>query len=164
MVVTAFLAVLVLAFFLGNVFLSLASPKRMRKQLEKELGLLPDNGSGLLPARGTFQGLSENQVLEKASFEQRLSSEKLSHLNKRVDRLEQVLLKLSSSKAVAKNLRASNLSRKMDDYVKFKERTRLEIAALKQRLDKVQPSSKKRGRGPEISDEKLRDIVFRASH
>jgi hypothetical protein len=163
MVVTTFLSVLILALFLGNVFLSLASPKRLRKQFQAGLeGLPPEQLEARLvqePSRAVVAA-GPKQV----SFEQRLGLEKFAHLNKRMDRLEQILLKLGSSKVLAKKLDATTLSRKMDDYGKFKETTRLEIAALKQRLDKVQPAPKKSKKNIGISDEKLRDLVFRASN
>jgi len=172
MVVTTFLGVLILALFLGNVFLSVASPKRLQKQFRGELdGVAQDElEAGFLQGQSQAVGAaaltvaSAGTVANQASFEQRLGSEKMALLNKRLDRLEQILLKLSSSEVLAQKLDATTLSKKMDDYSKFKETTRLEIAALKQRLDKVQPVPKKDKKAVEISDKKLRDLVFRASN
>ncbi len=169
MVVTTFLGVLILAFFLGNVFLSITSPKRLQKQFQGELDEVTQEEmeAGFVQASSQPVGAavaSAGTVPNQASFEQRLGFEKRALLNKRVDRLEQILLKLSSSNVLAQKLDATTFSKKMDGYSKFKETTRLEIAALKQRLDKVQPVSKKAKKNIEISDKKLRDLVFRASN
>ncbi len=151
---TLFLAVLIVALFLGNVFLSLTDPKRLKRAAGAEPAL--EQSFELRP--------EEMALAEPVSFEGNAAKEKMDYLNKRVDRLEQLLLKIDNSKFIAQKLNATNLYQKLNGLDEFKQNTRLEIAALKQRIDKVQPAPKaKKVKVPEISDENLKEIVFRAS-
>jgi hypothetical protein len=152
MIETLFLVVLIVALAMGNAFLSLTSPKRLAKmsngtnQRTQNQPLLPADESGL-------------------SFEERAERERVNYLSRRIERLEQLLLKLNKSDFLAQKINSTNLSQKLEELEEFKQNTRLEIAALKQRLDKISPEpEKKQNNVPEISDEKLREIVFRASN
>ena len=180
MLETVFLGVLVLALLLGNAFLSITSPKRARRMPEGEMPELDALAGRAFPqqavsGQSAFEShaLAQPPVLEqsfpafetKSSFEEDVESERIDYLNRRMARLEQLLLKINGSKPLAEKINGSTLSQKLGDLDEFRQNTRLEIAALKQRLDKVQPVERKaKGNVPEISDEKLRDLVFRASH
>lgn len=164
MLETIFLAVLVLALLLGNAFLSVIARKDSGRMPEPEM-----------PVQDGFEdrALEQPPVLEQSfpafktrpSFEEDAQSERIEYLNRRIARLEQLLLKINGSKPIAEKINGSTLSQKLSDLNEFRQSTRLEIAALKQRLDKVQPvESRPKSNVPEISDEKLRDLVFRASH
>lgn len=183
MLETVFLAVLVLALLLGNAFLSIISPKRAVPvaRLVPE-GSNPGQGAlaGQTVLRPVFsgQGASEQAVEQspvsrqnlplagqEPSFEDSVKNERIEYLGRRIARLEQLLLKLNGSKPIAAKIKVSRLSQKLDDLDDFRQNTKLEIEALKQRLDSLQPvQSKAKDSFPEISDEKLREIVFRASH
>ena len=178
---TVFLSVLILALAFGNAFLSLVDPKRLRllsakgmgsgaMQAGPEIGLGLENGPGLKRNLGIENGAVQGKLPvsfgsgNALSFEERANRERMMYLNKRIERLEQLLLKINDSKFVAQKINGSNLFKKLKELEGFKQDTKLEIAALKQRLDKVQPRKKLKKPGPEISDEKLRDLVFRASN
>ena len=161
MLETVFLGVLVLALLLGNAFLSITSPKRARRMPEGEMPELDALAGRAFPqqavsGQSAFEShaLAQPPVLEqsfpafetKSSFEEDVESERIDYLNRRMARLEQLLLKINGSKPIAEKINGSTLSQK-------------------QRLDKVHPVERKaKGNVPEISDEKLRDLVFRASH
>ena len=187
MTTTVFLSVLILALALGNGFLSLVDPKRLRLLSAKgrilgEMPAIPENGFGLQNGFGSPNGLGPQKSLgiengavqgklpvsfgssRGLSFEERANRERMLYLNKRIERLEQLLLKINDSKFVAQKINGSNLFKKLKELEGFKQDTKLEIAALNQRLDKVQPRKKLKKPGPGISDEKLRDLVFRASN
>jgi len=163
MVATTFLTVLILALALGNVFLSVASPQRLQK-LAKESP--KRQKQGLDSSQTSLQNsLSQESESQAMSFEEQAEKEKIGYLYKRIDRLEQLLLKLDSSKFVAQKINGTNLGQRLQEFDEFKQNTKLEIAALKQRFDKMQPVKKSNEKkASEISDEKLRDLVFRASN
>lgn len=163
MLTTVFLGVLIIALALGNAFLSLA-PKRKAGN-----ALIPREGaqsSEYFPSNAAFQ--FQGTKLPKASgrvaaFEKELEREKIAYLNKRMARLEQLLLKMNSSGFIAQKLGDSDLGQRLKTLEDFRERSRLEIAALKQRLDGNVPLEKKQLEEiPEISDEKLHSLVFRS--
>lgn len=158
MIATVFLAVLVLGLALGNVFLALTSPERAARQLSKENGKL---GLAVQESDAESNEMQESQL----SFEQAADKERIRMLNKRIERLEQLLLKINNSKFIARKLNGTGLYQKLSNFDQFKQDTKLEIAALRQRLDRIQPQKKKpKPDLPKISDEKLRDLVFRATH
>lgn len=188
MITTVFLSVLILALALGNIFLSLTSPKRLqREESQADEGEFEtasvqdsfiDTSQKVDDVESQEVDDGESQEVEgvkeaepgeigksrKASFEENAGMEKMDYLNKRVERLEQLLLKINNSKFVAQKINGTNLGQKLADLNEFKQNTRLEIAALKQRLDKVAPQEKKpKEKIPDISDEKLREIIFRAN-
>jgi len=101
---------------------------------------------------------------EANSFELHAEKERVLHLSKRISRMENLLLKLDNSKFVAQKINGTNLGQKLSDFEEFKQNTGLEIAALKQRLDKIQPVKGKKNNVTNISDEKLRRLVFRTSN
>ena len=179
MLETTFLAVLILALAFGNVFLSLTDPKRLEKMAKKarEQRMAQEAvEQGFNPEQAVFEpGSAAGQPADNYSYKkptapialpgQSLGSEKAAYLAKRIERLEQLLLKINNSKFLAQKLDATNLSTRLRDFDEFKQNTKLEIAALRQRLDKVQPQkSKPKQKIPDISDEKLHDLVFRVSN
>lgn len=174
---TVFLSVLILALAFGNAFLSLVNPKRLSLLAAKDMNsgameASPENGLGpeksLSIENGAVQGnlpLSFSKSSGRGlSFEERANRERMLYLNKRIERLEQLLLKINDSKFVAQKINGSSLFKKLKELEAFKQDTKLEISALKQRLDKIQPQKNIKKPGPKISDEKLRELVFRASH
>lgn len=176
MLVTTFLAVLILALAIGNAFLSLTDPKRLQQKMLGESNSF-SSGSESLDAQNslnrTIQEIQGHQSFQKPakkgqsqgiSFELAAERERITYLNKRISRLEQLLLTINNSKFVAQKINGTNLGQKLSDLEQFKQNTKLEIAALRQRLDKIQPAKRERKpRIPNISDKKLREIVFRAS-
>ena len=131
-----------------------------------------NGGAGNSLSFGQAKGKSSAPSFQQAdsgagkgpSFEQAAAGEKMAYLNKRLERLEQLLLKIDNSKFLAQKLNSTSLSKKLSGLDEFKQNTRLEIAALKQRLDKVQPVKKaKKPKVQDISDKKLRELVFRSS-
>lgn len=162
MLVTVFLSVMIVALALGNAFLSLAGPKRLflaKSGLREEE--LPEGSERVFSGEALKPALAGPvQVPARGSSD----SERIAFLGKRIERLEQLLLKIDNSKFVAQKINATNLFQKLKELEQFKQDTRLEIAALKQRLDRVQPvKAKQKKNFPEISDEKLRRIVFRST-
>jgi hypothetical protein len=194
MLETVFLSVLVIALLLGNSFLSLTDPKRLLlKRARKSDGLRQNAGEKqaiqlqrpamepLSMQQRPFQGLPEAQApfsltpvfgqdaspmaKPMPSFEGTAERARIDYLNRRIARLEQLLLKISGSKPIAEKIKVPELSKKLGDLDEFRQNTGLEIAALKQRLDRIQPvETRPKASVPEISDERLRDIVFRVSH
>ncbi len=206
MVVTIFLSVLILALFLGNAFLSLTDPKRLKaaaKQREingtdttnsietingsetvlesqqyaqeevretvqqkynfQETEEIQNNESKILVAKSKYDG--NTSLTKSIPLEESSQVERVDYLNRRIARLEQLLLKLNGNGSIAQKINTTELTQKLDSLGEFKQNTTLEIAALKQRLDKIQPVEKKKKQNiPKISDKKLRDLVFRASN
>ncbi len=176
MLVTTFLAVLILALAIGNAFLSLTDPKRLQQKMLKESNSFPQGSEGLdaqdsfngeipeMQGSQSFQKPAKKRQSQDISFELAAERERIAHLNKRISRLEQLLLKINNPKFVAQKINGTNLGQKLSDLEQFKQNTKLEIAALRQRLDKIQPvKNKRKPRIPNIGDRKLREIVFRAS-
>ena len=175
MLETVFLAVLVLALLLGNAFLSITGPKRPKLVPEEEM-LRQDalaSQAVALPLVSGQRAIERLVVAQPAeqnvpafetrpSFEEDAERERIEYLTRRIARLEQLLLKINNPRFVAEKVNLEGFYHKLKDMDSFKQNTRLEIAALKQRLDKIQPVESKPKL--EISDEKLRDLVFRASH
>jgi len=206
MIATIFLSVLILALFLGNAFLSLTDPKRLKiatKQREingtdttnntetingsetvlesgqyaqeevqetvqqkydfQEMGKIKDTGSRTLVAKSKYDG--NNTLVKSIPLEESSQVERVDYLNRRIVRLEQLSLKLNGNGSIAQKINTTEFTQKLNSLGEFKQNTKLEIAALKQRLDKIQPVEKKKTQNiPEISDKKLRDLVFRASN
>jgi len=170
LIATIFLSVLVLALVLGNVFLSLASPKRLQslsqgsdfgqpEQCQPE----QETESGQASVQDSFSE-ARDQPLPRPDFKNTAEKERVNHLNKRIERLEELLLKINNSKFLAQKLNGTKLSQRINEFDSFKQNTKLEIAALRQRLDKVQPQKKKfKQPVPDISNEKLKQLVFRST-
>lgn len=177
MIETIFLIVLIFALVLGNIFLSLTSPKRLEKMAqkanEKNLARSQENSSIGQSTLGNWQESQSRLTAEhsqtfqakESDFAEDLEKEKANYLTKRIERLEQLLLKINNSKFIAQKLDATNLAQKLKDFDEFKQNTRLEIAALRQRLDKSHPQKEEVKQPiPDISDDKLHDLVFRVSN
>jgi len=166
---TLFLVVLIVGLVLGNVFLSLTSPRRIQRALMAENGLQElSSESDFVPYNApssTSAEFDQPPMIAPPSLEQQVVKDRFVHLNKRMDRMEQLLLKINESKFLAQKLNGTNLVQKLNKVDKFQQTTKLEIAALNQRLDKILPEKKRvKKPGPGISDEKLREIVFRSAH
>lgn len=176
---TVFLSVLVVALALGNVFLSLLGPKRLRVLAGKKGEQEAEQGFGQSSVQDSFseaaylngpsevkafavRGQVSNGLKCKNSFDSEADKERIRHLGRRIDRLEQLLLKINSGDFLAQKVNATNFGQKLSDLEEFKQKTRLEIASLKQRLDDVKPvSEKKRQELPKLSDQRLHELVFR---
>ena len=166
MLETVFLGVLIIALALGNAFLSLAPKKKAANGFGVQG---QDINNGLLPSNETaFPGQSSGAKLPAPSqrataFEKELEREKIAFLGKRMARLEQLLLKMNSNGFLAQKLDNSNLGQRLKSLEEFKEKTRLEVAALKQRLDNSVPAEKRQVEAiPAVSNEKLHSLVFRS--
>ncbi len=204
MIATIFLSVLILALFMGNAFLSLTDPKRLKamaKQQEingvetglesrqyvqeelpivqetmrpvqeavqqkydfSETGEITGTGQRALVVRSKYAG--SLPVVKPMPLEEATQIERVEYLNKRITRLEQLLLKLNENGSISQKINTADFNQKLNSLSEFKQNTRLEMAALKQRLDKIKPVEKKsKPNISEISDKKLRDLVFRASN
>ena len=206
MIATIFLSVLILALFLGNAFLSLTDPKRLRVAAKKREinGIAKTNCTEAINGSETilenqqyakeevqetvqqkynFQKTDEikddkirtlvakskyernNTLAKSIPLEESSQIERVDYLNRRIARLEQLLLKINGNGSITQKISTTELTQKLNSLGEFKQNTKLEIAALKQRLDKIQPVEKKKTENiPELRDEKLRDLVFRASN
>ena len=171
LITTVFLSVLILALAFGNAFLSLTGRKRL---LSARAGLkqsdLPEGSEGIF-LNGREPVFSEPRMqpglpeAKGVSFRASADSERLAFLGKRIERLEQLLLKIDKSKFVAQKINGTDLFQRLKELEQFKQDTRLEIAALKQRLDRIRPVKERpKNPVPEISNEKLRRIVFRSTN
>ena len=174
---TLFLTVLVIALGLGNVFLSLTDPKRIKKLINinkedqspvSELGQttvqdsFSEADTNLEKGGFVVRGKVLNRSLEHNSLDSEADRERIIYLGKRIDRLEQLLLKLNKSDFVAQKINSTNFGQKLSELDTFKQKTKLEIAALKQRLDEVKPVVKKQTKNiSNISDKRLHELVFR---
>ena len=176
---TVFLSVLVVALALGNVFLSLLDPRRLRVLSAKNRVQKPGQSLGQSSVQDSFseatylnspsggtgfavRGEVSNGSKGKSSFDSEADKERIRYLGRRIDRLEQLLLKINSNDFLAQKVNATNFGQKLSDLEEFKQKTRLEIASLKQRLDDVKPvSEKKMQETPKLSDQRLHELVFR---
>ncbi len=163
---------------MGNAFLSLTDPKRIEKMADKMRkeslsgkNLIAPNNALVAPDASDFQNDlvqtsvqdSYSEAMPETTFGQKASMEKIAYLTKRITRLEELLLKINNSQFLVQKLNGTNLSQKITEFETFRQNTKLEVAALKQRLDKIAPVKKKPKLNiPEISDKKLHDLVFRS--
>ena len=150
MVVTVFLAVLIIALALGNILLSF---------------LKPDNGEGQPGAAQPGKTHPNKSLISSDSrFELAAEKERSQMLKKRIDRLEAILLKINGSNFLGKKIDGTVLGQKLQNLSEFKDTTKLEIAALKQDLARVklQAGIKEKPKKPDypISDKKLHSLVF----
>ncbi|MBN2067909.1 MAG: hypothetical protein JW744_05565 [Candidatus Diapherotrites archaeon] len=151
MLVTVFLGVMVLALFLGNVFLSITSPKRQQPLQDVRFSQepMPKEANGF---KNPDKGLQE--IAER---------ERLRMLNKRIDRLESLLLKIGSASPVAGSLESAGLPKKLKSLEEFQQNTKLEIAALKQQLREIIPEKPKQANfEPSVDDERVHNLVYHA--
>ncbi|MCX6799260.1 MAG: hypothetical protein NTW59_04160 [Candidatus Diapherotrites archaeon] len=147
MIVTVFLCVLVLALIFGNVFLSLTSPERVAranmKTREKSGG-----GNALKEIACEIEG-----------------EDRVKMLSGRIERLENIILRLNNKQFVAKKINGTSLYQKINDLETFKQDAKLEIAALKQQLAAIMPPEARRAKKEtvEIEPEQLHRFVFRSA-
>lgn len=142
MIVTAFLAVLTLALLIGNAFLFFI-PKKPKNHAP---GTARTYQPQIIPAQETRDTGTTSQAVKTLVFEERINL-----LNKRIARLEET------------SLQQKNPS----DFREFKNNTRIEIEALKQRLSSLrkelnlEPDDLKKKPYEEISNEKIQALVYR---
>ncbi len=146
MLVTIFLGILIVALILGNIFLSIAKPKKIEEALLREIGRKENSRALLQQMQNNKNIAASNQLLqqgkirpafvsaEQPDFQQMAEMERTRMLNKRVDRLESLLLKINGAKFVSYKLNRTNLAQKLSGLEEFKQNTELQIAALKQQL------------------------------
>ena len=136
---TLFLTVLVIALGLGNVFLSLTDPKRIEKLItaNKE-DQNPVSELGQTTVQDSFSEADNNlenggfavrgKVLNGShkynSLDSEADKERIIYLGKRIDRLEQLLLKLNKSDFVAQKINSTNFGQKLSDLDAFKQKTK----------------------------------------
>ena len=149
--ITIFLIVLIVALVLGNLFLMLLKPK------SKEQNSLPATQTNL----GAFQ------PAPKSSFKP--GNHKPNAVDKRVDRIENLLLKINGSEFLGKKLDSTVLGKKLNDLTRFKTNTKVEIEALKEQMAQVKNEiGIKEKTNPcqdyDISDEKLHELVFKSAN
>ncbi len=166
MLVTVFLSVMVLALVLGNVFLSVTKPGNAAAHLQ-----------ATNPLENELQQTFQNSASSKQAFEQAADRERTRMLNKRIDRLESLLLRINNAKFVARKLNGTNLVQRLNGFEQFKQDTRLEIAALKQQLAALKKNegeglnqnkeadrgSEEPAREEEIDEERIHDWVYHSN-
>ncbi len=136
MVITVFLAVLVLALLIGNILLSATIPGKKHESLE-EL------------AKRISRQAKPNDLGGDAK-----------QLKERIGRLENLLLRVNNAEFLGKKLDGTKLAQKLKELSEFKQNAKIEIAALKERLDEIYPVKPKNQGVPDISDEKLHEIIY----
>jgi len=152
MVVTVFLGVLIAALIFGNILLSLLKPGSKKGQ-----GMPSANALANSPSHS----FGRDSVLLKASERERQNM-----LNKRIDRLEKLILTINGPEFVEKKVDSTVMGKKFSDLNDFRRRARVEIAALKDEMKAVKKKlgvkeKKNPGKEYQISDKKLHDLVFR---
>lgn len=146
MILTVFLAILVLALVLGNAFLTIASPSRLA---------------------GTANLRPSPAERKEAPDGEGSDSDRIKVLHKRIERLEGLLLRLNNKEFVAKKFNGTNICQKINDLEEFRQNARLEIAALKQQVASNGNGHFARERGKKeiarIEPERLHKIVYRSA-
>ena len=146
MILTVFLAILVLALILGNAFLTIASPSRLARTAKRQ------------PSLAECKAASDGEGSD---------SDRIKALHKRIERLEGLLLRLNNKEFVAKKFNGTNLCQKINDLEEFRQNARLEIAALKQQVASNGNGhfSGERGKKEiaQIEPERLHKIVYRSA-
>lgn len=167
-------AVLLLAAANGYVFLKKPEQKRPTiRQMAKTGRLIPravsvqenyseeiiEDENGDLPA-----GANEIMQANPALFDRRIDI-----INKRISRLENILLKLENGGTLERELEISTVAKRLDRLDDFRRDMKIEIEALKQHISRIQ----KNGNGIKIVSEskekdaelskRIHDLVFRAS-
>ncbi|MBN1940813.1 MAG: hypothetical protein JW772_01380 [Candidatus Diapherotrites archaeon] len=150
MIVTVFLGVLILALVLGNGLLFF---------IPKHRGF-----SGQIPLQGS--GISEETAFidnRNPEISKLVMDERISLLNRRLERIEQILLRLNGKEYSGKVSPA--VARKIVALEDYKRNSHIEIQALKERMDSFDrhlniSSKRSSGKEVDISDERLRDMVF----
>ena len=167
MLVTIFLGILIAALILGNIFLSIAKPKKIEEALLREIGSKENSRALLQQMQNNKNIAASNHLLqqgkirpafvsaEQPDFRQMAEMERARMLNKRVDRLENLLLKMNGAKFVSYKLNGANLEQKLSGLEEFRQNTSLEIAALKQQLAAL--------KGNELPEENEEEIELSAA-
>ncbi len=145
-----FLVVLIIALLLGNFLLSLSKPRSSKKE---------NTAAAESPAQKP-QVFSSGQSFSP--------SDSVSLLSRRVDRIENLLLKLNNSAEVSSKLAEMKLSQRVSELYDFRQSAKLELAGLKERLDSIEckkpESSKAVQESPSESDEefekKIHQILY----
>ncbi len=153
MEITVFLLILITALLLGNALLSMLKPRAepdKRQSVKSEMrARIAASASKHFPAQG------------------RAKQENVDELNKRIERVENLLLKVNGSQFLGKKLNGTVLGRKLNDFVQFKNNTKIEIEALKEDLANTKKDLGVKEKEPKenykISDEALHNLVFRGS-
>jgi len=152
MLVTVFLVVLIIALAFGNILLSLLKPPMPEQPHPSTV----ENSTLENPRQGVFKA--------NPAFELAADKERIQMLNKRIDRLESMLLKINGAKFLGKKLNGTVLGQRLNEFSEFKGNTKLEIAALKQELaalkSKLGVQGKKSKTDYAISNKKLHNLVF----
>ena len=157
MSLTIFLVVLIGALVLGNILLALIKPGSEQRADKAE----PIEQPKLVESQEKLPGVFKSNP----SFAQDTGQERANQLNKRIDRLESLLLKINGSKFLGKKLNGTVIGQKLSGYNEFKGNTKIEIAALKQDIARVKKEigikeKKNPGEDYQINDKKLHELVF----
>ena len=155
MPVTVFLVVLIVALIFGNVFLSLLKPS------------IPPIPADFHPEIGENENNFETKERSK-DFEDISRNEKLNYLNKRMNRLENLLLRVNNTQFLGKKLNGTKLFQKVNDLDEFRQNAKLEIAALKQEFAKIKKSNgepeKEKKQEEDIDEEKIHRLIYHSKH
>lgn len=117
-----FLVVLIIALAIGNALLSISNPESESKN--------PSQPSGI-----------SNSSLKSGNYGNAMpsnfNSNQLNGLNRRVDRVENLLLKLGNSDEVAKKVAELKLSQKVNELSEFRQSAKIELEALNEKIDSI---------------------------
>lgn len=147
-----FLVVLIIALAIGNVLLSISNPESEPKNSSQPAGL---SNSGLK------SGNSGNAM--PSNF----NSNQLNGLNRRVDRVENLLLKLGNSAEVSRKLAELKLSQKVNELNEFRQSAKIELEALSEKIDSLDEKMNPHNllqKNPEEEDaefqQKIHNIIY----
>lgn len=139
--IIAFLTVLIIALVIGNVLLSLTSPNKSTavksptenvKSSVSTNSSIYSNGNGSSNSIGLSNSINSTPLYNSSAFDQ------LNQLNRRIDRVENLLLKINNSDEVAIRFAELKLTQKVNDLVEYRQNSRIEIEALKEKISAIE--------------------------
>ena len=163
--ITVFLLVLIFALILGNVFLSIATPAQS-SDLQGLIGKAdmlklsnadgqnnptldyPENLDNLaVPDTASFSSAGGINADDNTSLDLPLDLSSVSmgseELIRRIDRIERILINFNNPSFFNKKLVDTEFYEKLEGFRDFKNDSRIQIAALKQQLEKIHPAKTK---------------------
>ena len=139
MIVTVFLAVLIVALLLGNGFLELTKRRPSAGASAEDSMSRAGNPGHKNTPQPKASDVSRYMALVHANLKS--NNKRMDTLNKRMEGMETILLGGRNAKIKPVKLDNLKTAKKFNDLLEFKHIAEIEITALRQRLDKMQNNS-----------------------
>ena len=168
MIVTIFLIVMIVALFLGNAFLALTKPEPKERNgfsMVKDEYFDDDDDEEALITSPPGRNYTPPAV-NFADSSLKALNQKVVMAHMRLDKIESAVLQIAKGSSGIDNESNLKLAKKLDSLINFKDSSRIEIQALKDRVIELE---KRNNISPKIRNdeeteelkEKIHNIVYR---